>query len=166
MALSDADHRLIESFRDRVETRFRSDGRFAGVTRDDRDDQALLASRLLVAPGLWLEVVVRPFIPQVRAGILTDDRWRNEDLEDKIEESGDTMSEFVELGFFEAGLEWKNPPVEHYREQGRFFCFSTGFEVPALAALGSPETFDRVCRMVEGYFEAFKPVIQKAAAGT
>jgi hypothetical protein len=164
MPLSPQDRQLVNRFREGVESSLAGDPRFTSVSRDDREDESTLASRFAVAPSLWVEVVVRPFIPQVRAGIVTDDRWKNEDLEDKIEESGDTMSEFVELGFDEAGLEWPEPPVEHYRDQGRYFCFSTGLELERLAELADPAVLDKVRRMLEGYYTAFKPAIEKAAA--
>ncbi len=164
MKLAEKDRELIETFRRGFEKRYESDERFRRILRDDRADGSSLASRFEVADHLWLELVVRPFIPQLRAGIVTDDRWKNEDLEDKIEESGDTMSEFVELGFEEAGLEWLDPPVEHYREAGKFFCFSTAIELPGLSALRDEKTLDRISRMLEGYWHAFRPAIEKAAA--
>jgi len=166
MPLSPEDRQLVTRFRDRFEAGLAGDARFGPARREDREDESTLTSRFTVAPGLWLEMVVRPFLPQVRVGIVTDDRWRNEDLEDKIEESGDTMSEFVELGFEEAGLEWPEPPVEHYRDQGRYFCFSTALDLKRLSDLDDPAVLDRVRRMLEGYYCAFRSAIAKAAAGT
>lgn len=161
MPLSARDQQLVRDFRERFESRYRGDKRFRGVSRLDRDDGSTLATHFEVAPRLWLELTIRPGIPQLRTGILTDDRWKNEDLEDKIEETGDTMNEFVELGFQEAGLEWLNPPVEHYRDQGKYFCFATAIELPSLAALEEPAVLDKACRMFEGYFEAFREAIEK-----
>lgn len=164
MPLGADDVTLVEQFRNSQEQRFAADGRFGPVSREDRPDGSTLASRFPVAPNLWLELVLRPTLPQVRAGIVTDDRWKNEDLEDKIEESGDTMQEFVELGFEEAGLDWKNPPVEHYRDQGKYFCFATALEIRALDELNNPAVADKISRMLEGYYQAFRPAIEKAAA--
>lgn len=166
MRLNSEQRGTVEAFRRAFEARLAGDARFAAAERDDRDDESLLASRFRVADRLWLELAVRPFVPQVRVGIVTDDRWKNEDLEDKIEESGDTMSEFVELGFEEAGLEWREPPVEHFREQGRFFVFATAIELRELSELALPGLMDRVSRMFEGYYQAFRPAIEKAAAQT
>lgn len=164
MTLVDSDRRLIAEFRDAFERRCRSERRYSDVERDDRSDGAMLSTRVRVADRLWLDVSVRPFVPQVRVGIVTDDRWRNEDLEDKIEESGDTMSEFIEMGFEEAGLEWIAPPVEHFREQGRYFCFTTPVELPGLGALCEAAVQEKLWRMFEGYYAAFRPAIVKAAA--
>lgn len=164
MPLKESDRQLIAEFRRHFETKIGRDSRFRSVEHDDRPDDALLASRFAVADRLWLEVALRPFIPQVRVGIVTDDRWKNEDLEDKIEESGDTMSEFIEMGFEEAGLEWLNPPVEHFREQGRFFCFATSVELPSLDNLTDPPTVAKLEQMLEGYYQAFKLAIEKSAA--
>lgn len=163
MALSPSDHQHVERFRSAFEQRFSADARFGPVTREDRPDGALLSSRFAVGPSLWLEMAVRPFIPQVRAGITTDDRWKNEELEEKIEETGDTMSEFIEMGFEEAGLTWRNPPVEHFREHGKYFIFSTALDVPGLADLSNSDLMDKLARMFEGYRHAFARAIDKPA---
>ncbi|MFN0138326.1 MAG: hypothetical protein ACKVS9_19660 [Phycisphaerae bacterium] len=163
MPLSDSDRQTIAAFRQPFTAKYAGDARFQGVHTDDRSDDALLASRFQVAEHLWLELAVRPFIPQVRVGIVTDDRWKNEDLEDKIEESGDSMSEFIEMGFEEAGLEWIDPPVEHFREQGKFFCFTTAVELDKLSRLSEPATQRKLEQMFDGYYEAFKHAILKAA---
>lgn len=160
MPLSDGDRKLISAFRDAFERKYAGDARFSGVVREDRPDESYLTSRFAVADRVWLEMTIRPLIPQVRAGIVTDDRWRNEDFEERIEETGDTMSEFVELGFDEAGLEWPNPPVEHFRESGKYFCFLTPFEIGSLAELNGPAG-DRLTRVFEGYYEAFRRAIEK-----
>lgn len=164
MAVGEQQKALIGEFRALVRERFASDARVMGVADVDREDGSTLSTRFQVAPRIWLEAAVRPNIPQLRAGILTDDRWTNEDLEDKIEESGDTMTEFVELGFEEAGLEWPAPTVEHYRDQGVYFCFATALELKSLEDLARPETLDRFARMIEGYGRAFGPAIAKASA--
>lgn len=164
MMMSEADQKRIDEFRDAFERKFASDSRFGPVWREDRPDGAALASRFPVADRMWLELTIRPFVPQLRAGIVTDDRWKNEELEEKIEESGDTMPEFIEMGFEEAGLDWREPPVEHYRDQGKYFCFSTGIEPGSLSELASPAIVDKITRMFEGYWHAFRPAIERAAA--
>ncbi len=155
---------LIERFRAGLEAGLRGDARIRSVLRDDRPDGTVLATRFEVAPQLWIELCLRPHIPQVRAGIVTDSRWLSEDLEQLIEDSGDTMSEFLELGFEEAGLSWPAPPVEHYREQGKYFYFSTGLELRDSSELADPAIADRVRRMFEGYYHAFRPAIAKAGS--
>lgn len=155
----------FEVFRSGVEKAVLRDEEFDTVTRDDRADGAALVSRFPVAEKLWIDLTIRPAIPQIRAGIVTDDRWVNEELEDAIEETGDSMAEFVELGFDEAGLDWREPVVEHYREQGKYFYFSTGFELPDLSALKDPEIAEKTIQMLKGYYEAFRAAIEKVAAG-
>jgi len=147
----------VAAFRERMEADFRGDGRFAGITRHDRADGSLLASRFSTAenPHVWLELGIRPQIPQVRIGILTDDRWKSEDFEEKIEESGDSMREFVEMGFEEAGLEWLDPPVEHFREDRQYFYFSTALDLCATEELTQPAVMKKVRQMLEGYYHAF-----------
>lgn len=162
MPLSEPDRRRITAFREEFERATAGDARFSGFERKDRDDDSWLATHFEVAPRIWLELLVRPFVPAVRAGIVTDDRWRNEELEEKIEESGDTMEEFVEMGFEEAGLEWLEPQVQHRREHGTHFVFATALELKSLAQLDEPAVRDRVRRMFDGYYAAFRVAIEKA----
>src|SRR5262245_24077545 len=95
----------VAQFRVWIESTMEGDSRVGELKRRDRPDGWRLASRWTGAanPQVWFEAAVRPQIPQIRIGLLTDDRWKSEDLEEKIEESGDSMSEFVEMGFEEAG---------------------------------------------------------------
>jgi len=147
----------VAQFRDWIESRLAGDPRFAGVQRRDRPDGALLATRWTAAanPQLWFEAAVRPQIPQIRIGLLTDDRWKSEDLEEKIEESGDSMSEFVEMGFEEAGLTWLEPPVEHFREEQKYFYFATSLNLQRIEEMGEEAVRDKALRMLNGYWEAF-----------
>lgn len=157
--LTSAQQDQIQSFRAAVEDSLSGDPRFSGAARHDRPDGSTLATRWQSAANshVWFEIAVRPLIPQVRVGILTDDRWKSEDLETKIEESGDTMSEFVELGFDEAGLEWKEPIVEHYREDMKYFYFATALALPKLDELSSRVSQAR--KMLDGYHYAFGPFL-------
>jgi hypothetical protein len=162
MMLTAAQRDLCDSFLSCIEEAFRDDARLSGVERRDRPDGSTLALRWPSAanPRVWFEVALRPLIPQVRAGVLTDDRWKSEDLETRIEESGDSMSEFVELGFEEAGLSWLNPPVEHYREETKYFYFATAFEPPRLEALADPAVRTKARQMLAGYLHAFGPFVR------
>ncbi len=155
MPLSELDRRTIAEFREWFEGQLAGDRRFVGVERFDRPDESTLATRFAASERVWFELALRPLIPQVRAGILTDDRWKSEELEEAIEESGDTMVEFIEQGFADADLDWPEPPVEHYRDQGKFFYFATPLEIRSLTDLSDPHTRDKAKRMLEGYCHAF-----------
>lgn len=163
MPLGATDQARVRRFRESFERKYTGDARFGPPVREDRGDETYLMSRFPIGEKLWLEMCVRPFIPQLRAGVMTDDRWTSEDLETVIEDSGDTMSEFVEMGFEEAGLTWKNPVVEHYRDQGKYFYFATALDLARLEQIDDPDVSDKLCRMFEGYYEAFRPAIEKAA---
>ncbi len=158
MALTTAQIQNIKDFREWIERGLVGDARFAPPAREDRPDHSTLATRWPSAanPHLWFEVAVRPFLPQVRIGILTDDRWKSEDLEEKIQESGDSMSEFVGLGFEENGLDWPEPPVEHYREQLKYFYFATPFEIKSIDELAGDAARRKSRQMIDGYFMAFE----------
>lgn len=159
MATQAVDSMQIQAFREAFERQIESDSRFASPERRDRPDGSTLATRWPSAANgrVWFEMAIRPLIPQIRVGILTDDRWKSEDFEEKIEESGDSMSEFVGLGFEEAGLPWPEPPVEHYREELKYFYFATGFE--PVTGFSDPSTLDKARRMLEGYHHAFGPFL-------
>lgn len=162
MSVTASPHKHAERFLSTLESALAGDPRFSGHARHARPDGSTAATRWQSAanPQVWFEIAVRPLIPQIRVGVVTDDRWKSEDFEEKIEESGDTMSEFVELGFDEAGLEWPEPIVEHYREDMKYFYFATAFEPQSLEALGHEAVINRVRRMFDGYYHAFGPFLK------
>lgn len=159
MSLNEEQRATIEAFRSYIEDSVGTDDRYGTKVRHDRPDETILASRFEAAPKCWFEVAVRPTIPQVRVGFLTNDRWISEGAEEAIESSGDSMSEFVESGFDDAGLDWNNPPVEHFREAGEFFYFATPLDVDELNMLNTDEVRNKVLRMLEGYLIAFGPAL-------
>lgn len=162
MSMNAAQQSAIRDFRDWIERGLAGDSRFDAPTRDDRADDSTLATRWAsrVNPSVWLEVAIRPFLPQVRVGLLTDDRWKSEDLEEKIQESGDTMSEFVGLAFEEHGLAWAEPPVEHYRDQMKYFYFATPIDLKALDELTGDAVRIKTRQMFDGYHAAFAPYLK------
>lgn len=157
MSLTDAQRKIVGAFRDQFESTLRNDARFSGVTRDDRADGSTLATRFAATDSIWLEVAVRPLLPQVRVGILTNDRWKSEDWEEKIEESGDSMSEFIGMGMNDAGLDWEEPPVEHYRADLKYFYFATPLDLTAIDQLTDPAINNKLRQMFDGYYKAFAP---------
>lgn len=159
MALTSEQRAVIESFRGYIEDSVTSDDRYGTRSRQDRPDETILASRFEAAPKCWFEVAVRPMIPQVRVGFLTNDRWISEGAEEAIESSGDTMNEFVESGFDDASLDWADPPVEHFREAGEFFYFATPLALDEIADLNNDDVRNKVLRMLEGYLIAFGPAL-------
>lgn len=154
----------MQQFRDQVSAQLAAAGCGGEPVTHDRPDGATLATRYPVAEHVWLECALRPSIPQIRAGIVTTDRWLSEELEEAIESSGDTMSEFIELGFDEVEPDWPDPIVEHFRDGGTDFYFATSFEPDSLSALSDAAVVDKAVRMVRGYFEAFKEAIEKMNA--
>lgn len=159
MALNEQQRAKVDDFRSYVEDSVAQDDRYGPPSRCDRDDESTLATRFQAAPTCWFEVAVRPMIPQVRVGFLTTDRWKSEECEQAIEDSGDSMNEFVGMAFEDANLEWAEPPVEHYREAGENFYFATPLMVDEIADLDSDEVRTKVLRMLEGYLIAFGPAI-------
>ena len=159
MAFSDEDHELIEAFRTYVEDSVANDDRYGECVRLDRDDASTMAMRFEATPTCWFEVALRPLIPQVRIAFLTTDRWLSEELEQAIQDSGDSMEEFVGLGMDEAGLDWDEPPVEHYRDGGEFFYFATPLPIDELRDIERDQVRNKVLRMLDGYLIAFGPAL-------
>ena len=164
MSLSPADEKQVHEFRTALEAELSDDERFGPAVREDRADGSTRCTRFHVGGRIWIEVALRPQIPQLRVGVMSDDRWVNEELEEAVEETGDTMSEFIEFGFDEVGLEWAAPVVEHYRDQGKYFYFATAWEPAALAELATPAARDKTRKMALGYYEAFRKAIERARA--
>lgn len=155
MVLTNAQRQLILDFRRRIEAQAAA-GTFAGESqRYDREDELMLITRWPVGEHVWYEFTVRPFLPQVRVALRMDERWKSEEFEQTIRESGDTMSEFVAAGFETAGLHWPSPPVEHYRENGKYFYFATPLELEHIDEVGDEAVGVKVSRMLQGYRNAF-----------
>lgn len=125
------------------------------LERRDRDDRWVLISRWPIDGRWWLELTIRPTLPQVRMGVMTDDPERCRDAEKMIADLSLTIREFVGLGFKEAGLDWPEPPVEHYREGTERFCFATALDIESLEDLAGEAIRDKVLRVLDGYHRCF-----------
>ena len=145
----------VADFRGRVEQRVNEGGRFGNPVWSDREDGSTLTTRWPLTEDLYLEVTIRPLLPQVRVGIVTDDRWKSEEIEQSVQDSGDNMAEFLEVALAEVGLDWEDPPVEHYRHEGRWFSFITPIELQSLDDLATRELKDRVTHLIEGYANSY-----------
>jgi len=157
MPITEQDRTRIEKFRTFIEESAARDDRYGPARRMDREDGSTLATRFQASPKCWFEFAIRPLIPQIRVGFLTNDRWKSEECEQVIEDSGDEMNEYVGSAFEDAGLDWPEPPVEHYREGGEFFYFATPLKLDELADLDTDEVRDKTLRILEGYLIAFGP---------
>ncbi len=146
---------LIESFRSGVETLAGTRLGLARLERHDRPDCWVMASRWPIDRRWWLELAVRPTVPQVRVAAVTDDLMRSRDAEIMISESSLTTREFVGLAFAEAGLAWPEPPVEHYREGADRFCFATPLDLASLDELAGEAVQSKVLAMLDGYHRCF-----------
>lgn len=164
MPLTAEDLSTIQSFRSWLCAEVRRRPEWFGVLSEseprtaDRDDHSTLATRFSAADDTHFEVAIRPGLPAVRVGVATDSRWRNEELEERIEETGDEMEEYIEQAFADVDLDWVEPPVEHYREQQKWFCFVTPLELVSVSELGKPATRDKILRMLAGYWAGFGKV--------
>ncbi len=142
---------LIEVFRSGVETLAGMRLGLARLERHDRRDHWTMATRWPIDRRWWLELAVRPTVPQIRVAVVTDDPMRSRDAEAMISESSLTSREFIGLAFKNAGLIWPEPPVEHYRESADRFCFATPLDLVSLDELAGEAIRDKVLKMLDGY---------------
>ena len=159
MPLDEHSQSIVEAFRAYIEDYVGTDERYGKPTRHDRDDGTVLITRFEAAPSCWFEVALHPTTPQIRVGFLTDDQAMNQEIEQAIQESGDTLEKFVGFGFQDAGLDWAQPPVEHYKDDEGHFGFVTPLVVENLPDLEAEDLRDQTLRMLEGYLIAFGPAI-------
>lgn len=159
MPLDELSREKIEDFRTYIEDSVATDDRYGPAQRHDQEDESTLTTRFEAGPSCWFEVAVRPMIPQIWVGFLTSDGWINEEIEQAIEDSGGSMEKFVGLGFAEAGLDWADPPVEHYREGDEYSYFGTPLELDEVPDVDLTEVRNKTLRMLEGYLIAFGPAI-------
>jgi len=160
MTMTATDRTTIEDYRAWLEQQAAGDERLGPPQRVERDDGSQLATRFALTESVWAEAAVRPTAKQLLVSVLTDDRWKSEEMEQGIQDSGESMEEFVELGFDDAGLSWTEPPVLHYREAGKLFYFSTPLDLDSLSALGDPDVRQKSWQMLQGYAGAFGPLVR------
>ena len=155
MGLDAPTRRIVDAYRAWVESTVSADLPLAVLERHDREDGSTLASRWKVDHRLWYEIAVRPFLPQVRVAMLTDDPWRSRDFEQMIEASSLTLEEFVAQGIEAAGLAWRDPPVEHYCEWRTWFYFATPLDLKSIDLLADEAFRQKTHRVLMGYHHAF-----------
>ncbi len=165
MPLDELSRETIEAFRSYVEDSVAIDDRYEPAERHDREDESMLATRFAAGPACWFEVVVRPLIPQIRVGFLTNDRQESEEIVQAVRDSDQSIEAFVGLAFGEAGLDWKEPPVEHYDEGDGYFHFATPLDLDELRDVDLDEIRAKTLRMLDGYLIAFGPAIEQGELG-
>jgi hypothetical protein len=159
MPLSRLELESIETFRGYIEDSVAADERYGPAARQDSDDGAVLATRFEAGPSCWFELVLRPLIPEVRVGFLTGDQAVCGEIEQIVEDAGDTVEGLVASGFAEAGLDWPDPAVERENDDQEGFRFATPLDIEDLVDLDWEQTRNRTLRMLEGYLLALGPAV-------
>jgi hypothetical protein len=155
MSLTKRELTLIELFRSGVETLAGTKLGLSDPERHDRDDHWIISIRWLIDQHWWLELIIRPTLPQVRVGVVTDDQDRCRDVEKMIVDSSLNLREFIGLGFKSAGLNWAEPLVERFREGADRFCFATPLDLSSLEDLTGELIRDKILKMLDGYHQCF-----------
>ena len=151
MVLDDRQQCEVEAFRVWVSAQVRQQLGLGAGEREDRPDGRSLITRWRLEPHFWHEITVRPQLLQVRVGLMTDDRYRSDDLRAMIETSGYTLQEFVGLALAGAGLGWPEPPVEHYCDGGRHYRLATPMDLRTIDQLADETLRQRVLKMATAY---------------
>jgi hypothetical protein len=157
MPLSELDRKSVEAFREYVEGSVAADDRYGPVSRHDTEDWSDLATRFEVGRSCWLEVTLRPLVPQIRVGFVTDDPAVNEEVGQALQDSEHTTEALIASAFEDAGLDWADPVVEHGSVGGEYFYFATPLEIEDTLDFDSERIRDTTVRMLEGYLIVFGP---------
>jgi len=155
MALKERERQHVHAFREAVESYAVREGIGCEPERVDHPGEAVLSSRFSAGPHQWYVLTVQPFLPQFSAGALTDDPFCDKDFERLSLQAGLTKPEFVQLGFEAAGLVWRDPPVQHFRDRDNVYYFVTPVDLPSFEMLTEAATIDKAKRMLLGYHLAF-----------
>jgi hypothetical protein len=148
---------IVASFRNFIEDSCAHDDRYGHVSRSDSEDGTVQATRFEVDECCWLEAAVIPDVTQIRVSFITSDRTIYEEIEESIEASGTSPQQLVQAMFAEAGLDWKDPPVERSQGGESSYGFATVWPLEDLQDLEQDAVRNRVLRMLEGYMLAFVP---------
>jgi len=155
MIVTEDQLRMVNDFREWMESAVSGILQKDDFERHDHQDRSAFINRWMIQKHIWHEITIRPSLPQVRVGIMTDDPYRHNDFKQLIDGSGDTMQEFIQEGFASAGLEWRNPPVHNYCEQGVRYYISTPLDLRSVDQLVEELIRNKMLEMVQGYQIAF-----------
>lgn len=161
MALTPEQRKIADDFRDWVAISARQKIPFVGTTRKvdgQGDPPDSLAMRLYTDNRTWLEAAVLPKLSRLRVGLASDSRTRNEEAEQLIQDSKETMDEFLELGLADAGYEEEAHHVDHFHESGVFY-FVTHLDLKSIESLADPGVSVKAMHLVEGYALAFEEML-------
>ncbi|MFQ5895173.1 MAG: hypothetical protein ACE5JJ_05085 [Nitrospinota bacterium] len=115
-----------------------------------------LELRLRVAERVWYEMTAFEEEGRLRVGLALSDRIANEAIEQAILDSKDTLSEFCEAGFDDAGEEEPHE-VKHFHDGNFRFCV----ELPCdEARFGEGEFYAQSLRVLEGLYDAFQEHVE------
>lgn len=119
----------------------------AGLEVLAKDSAAPASYRLFVDRGkLWV-------------ALMTQDRWLSQSIEQDLVHTGDKMSdlleeELVDLGFLDLGVGPANLPVEHFRDDAKFFTFRSATPVDPIRPAGNAAEVLVTC--LAGYEACFR----------
>jgi len=154
------DRAMIDAFLEFIAGTVAEDDRYGPMTRCDRADGSVLAIRFDSGPSQWLEVAVTPEQSEIRVGFVTSDSAIRDEIAEGLKESSEPLSRLVEAAFVDAGLEWPDPPVEHYQDEDGKFYYAVPIVLEYFDDLDAGEIRDKTARMLEGMLVAFGPAIE------
>ncbi|MFQ5463293.1 MAG: hypothetical protein ACE5E5_11790 [Phycisphaerae bacterium] len=161
MTITSEQSEIVDAFLDYLDGEFSGDERYGPAERYDRKDESSRALRFSLGPNCWIEAAVRPAVPEVRVGFVTDERSIFDEILNLLADAEETPSENLERALADAGLPWEDPVVDQETIDERFHRFSTPLKLEVLddLDLGFMKVRSKVPKMIEAYLVAFGSAI-------
>ncbi len=161
MAITSEQNEIVDAFLDFLDGEFSGDERYGPSERYDRKDESSRALRFSLGPNCWIEAAVRPNVPEVRVGFVTDERMIFDEIVNLLADAEETPSQNLERAMADSGISWEEPVVDQETIDERFHRFSTAFTLEALddLDLGFMKVRSKVPKMIEAYLIAFGSAI-------
>jgi len=161
MAITSEQSEIVDAFLDFLDGEFSGDERYGPAERYERKDESARALRFALGPNCWIEAAVRPDVPEVRVGFVTDERSIFDEIVNLLADAEETPSENLERALTDSGLPWEDPVVEQETIDERVHRFSTPLKLEALDDLDLVfmKVRGKIPKMIEAYLIAFGSAI-------
>jgi hypothetical protein len=145
----------VEQFQRWLDQTYHGDERFAALHHLTGADAGV---RLEAGETSYYEVGVWLAKKLLRVGFLTADRALNEAIEQGILDSGDSLTELMEVELDDLGEE--PAAMDHYFERPAF-CYTTSLALADAEELSSPELHRRVGHLVDACVALFQEYLEE-----
>lgn len=161
MALSEIEQRLADRFREWTLDLFEGDPRFVRIVdvTTERRKEAEFVVRFEVGRESCYEVAFCPQNHVIQMGFLTQDRSLNDAIEHGGLESGETLTEMLQVELDDMG-ETGRYEVDHFFERP-WFCFYTTLPFETITALERDELRLKVQHLLDALHLVFQDYVDR-----